>query len=401
MLQVIVIRDLESFDALHAEWPQLLSRSRSNSITLTWPWLRTWWEIYQDTRSLRVITVRDDGRLIGAAPLLARDVPSSHYRVLPFRRFELLASGEAPADQICSDYIDWIAESGREAEVVGAVVGCLCTELSREWEELCLPDVSAESPNLGCIASEAGRRGLSVETLKREPCSVCRLPASWAEFLDGLGSGLRYKIRRGLREFERQGGSYQVVSSAGELPEAVRILVALHQQRWTAKGRAGAFRSERRRRFHETLMPLALEQGWLRLGILRVKDEPIGAIYNFRYAGKIAFYQSGITVPQNNHLRPGLIMHGLEIQSAIEAGCTEYDFLKRGHSDYKDAWTSETRDLLFVRIAKPGVKETTLRTLRATHNGLRSLKHRIVEQASVYGRSARPSSDAQADGHQS
>ena len=389
MLHVSVISDVSSFDALEREWPLLLSRSRSNSITLTWPWLRTWWDVYHDTRSLRVITVREKERLIGAAPLLAKSTPCSHYHVLPFRRIELMASGEAPADRVCSDYLDWIAESGREEDVVSAIVDCLCTQLSPEWDELCLPDVSADSPNLVHLAHVAARRRLRFETLMREPCAICRLPGSWSEFLDGLSPGLRYKIRRGQREFERLGGSYNVVTTVGQLPEATRILMHLHQQRWTAKGRPGAFRSERRRRFHEALMPLALQQGWLRLGILRVQDEPIGAIYNFRYAGKVAFYQSGIVVPRNNHLRPGLLMHSMEIQSAIDAGCTEYDFLKRGHSDYKDAWTTQTRDLLFVRIAKPSVKEATLKTLRVTHAGLRSLKHRIVEHASAYGRTTR------------
>jgi len=390
MVRVSVISDLASFDALEREWPTLLSSSRSNSITLSWPWLRTWWDVYRETRSLRVIAVRDGGRLIGAAPLLARSVRHAHYHVLPYRKIELLASGEDPGDQICSDYIDWIAEIGRERDVVKAIVDCLCTDLSHEWDELCLPDVSAESPNLEHLAHEADRRHLRFETLKREPCAVCRLPRSWADFLAGLSQGLRYKIRRGQRELEQQKGSYTVVTKAAELPEAMRILIDLHQRRWTDKGRPGAFRSDRRRRFHEALMPLALQQGWLRLGVLRLGDEPIGAIYNFRYAGKIAFYQSGIVVPKLTHLRPGLLMHSLEIQSAIEAGCVEYDFLKRGHSEYKDAWTTHARDLLFVRIAKPGVKESTLKTLRVAHAGLRSLKHRIVEHAAArgYGRTA-------------
>jgi CelD/BcsL family acetyltransferase involved in cellulose biosynthesis len=387
MLDVAVIADLPTFEALEAEWTALLSSSRSNSVTITWPWLHTWWRVYQAERQLRIVTVRDGGRLIGAAPLLARRGRCSQYRVLSFRRIELLASGEARADQICSDYLDWAAESGREQEVVAAIVECLCGELSGDWDEMWLPDVSAESPNLAYLASEAARRGLHFEILKREPCAVCSLPDTWNAFLDGLGSGLRYKIRRGLKEFDRLGGSYTVVASADELPEASDTLMQLHQQRWTAKGRPGAFHSERRRRFHQLLMPLALERGWLRLGVLRINGEPLGAIYNFRYAGKIAFYQSGIVTTENNHLRPGLLMHALEIRSAIEAGCHEYDFLKRGHSDYKDAWTTAARDLLLVRVARPGLREAALRTFRTAHDGLRSLKHRFVDPAPAYGAS--------------
>jgi CelD/BcsL family acetyltransferase involved in cellulose biosynthesis len=375
-----IVSDPRAFDALEPEWTALLARSRSNSITLTWEWLRTWWTVFHDERQLRIVLVRSDDRLIGAAPLLSRDRSHRYYGVLPFRRIELMASGEAPADQICSDYIDWIAEDGREREVVAAILALLDGELAGEWDELQLPDISAESPIVAALEREAERRCLGMQVLQREPCSVCPLPADWNRFLSGLSSSLRYKIRRGFRELEQQGGRYEVVSSADQLEDTSRILIALHQDRWTKKGRPGAFRSDKRRAFHEQLMRLALERGWLRLGVLRVKDEPIGAIYNFAYAGRISFYQSGIAATGNTNLRPGVLMHAFEIKHAIEAGCQEYDFLKRGRSDYKDMWTTHTRDLLCVRIAKPGLRNTALRALWGAEAALRGIKN-LLETA--------------------
>jgi CelD/BcsL family acetyltransferase involved in cellulose biosynthesis len=372
-----VLSDPRAFDALEPEWAQLLARSRSNSITLTWEWLSTWWSVFHDERQLRIVTVRADGRLIGAAPLLSRTKAHRYYGALPFRRVELMASGETPADQICSDYLDWIAEDGRDREVVSAVLSCLDGELAGEWDELQLPDISAESPVVAALEHEARRRRLGVEVLKREPCSVCPLPPDWNRFLAGLSSGLRYKIRRGFRELDQHGGRYDVVSSEGELEAASQVLIDLHQDRWTKKGRAGAFRSDRRRTFHQMLMPLALRRGWLRLGVLRAKGEPIGAIYNFQYAGRIFFYQSGITPTGNTNLRPGVLMHAFEIQHAIEAGCHEYDFLKRGRSDYKDMWTTHTRDLLCMRVARPGLRDTALHALWRAEAGIRGLKNRL------------------------
>jgi CelD/BcsL family acetyltransferase involved in cellulose biosynthesis len=372
-----VVESPAAFEGMRAEWDALLARSQSESITLTWAWLATWWKVYGEGRALRIVAVREGDRLIGAAPLLARTTPQSQYKVLPFHRIELLASGEAPGEQVCSDYIGWIAETGRESEVVEAIVSCLYGDLGDEWDELRLPDVSAESPLLEPLRRSITERGLRFEVLKREPCAIITLPRTWKEFLDSASQSLRYKIRRGRKEVDQAGGAYRVVRTPEELGGAIDTLIRLHQQRWNEKGKPGAFASERRRRFHELLMPLALAEGWLRLGVLEAGGEPIGAIYNFEYGRRIFFYQSGIALPANQHLRPGLLMHSYEVEHAIDAGCLEYDFLKRGHGEYKDTWANRTRDLLAIRIARPGVKESALDGFRRVHDTLRTIKQRM------------------------
>lgn len=377
MLQLSVVEDPGAFADLQAAWNRLLASSAANSVTLTWEWLSTWWSVFGDARRLRILLVWDRGRLVGGAPMLTRTRPEPRYKVLPFRRMELVASGEARADQICSDYIGWIAERGREAEVAEIVLEGLYSEYAHEWDELRLPDLPADSPVLGPLADGARRRGLGFEIVRRESCALIRLPASWDAFLENVSSGLRYKIRRGRRELEKVCGRYRVVEDASEIEEAVATLVTLHQQRWTDKGRPGAFRSDRRRQFHERLIPLAFARGWLRLGVLDAGGGPIGAIYNFMYGGRVFFYQSGIVPVDNTHLRPGVLMHAAEVEHAIGAGCTEYDFLKRGHSEYKDAWANQSRDIVSIRVARRGPKETALTGFRFVHETLRGLKRRV------------------------
>jgi hypothetical protein len=70
--RVELVRDLPGFQKLQPEWNELLDRSPNNSITLTWEWLSTWWQVYGAGRELRIVAVYDDARLIGAASMLAR-----------------------------------------------------------------------------------------------------------------------------------------------------------------------------------------------------------------------------------------------------------------------------------------------------------------------------------------
>ena len=100
-----VIRDGESFGALRAEWTDVLQHSAANNPFLSWEWLHAWWTHLRGSRTLEIVTVRDeDDRLIGIAPLCA-----SRGRLPWLRRLEFLGTGWAG-----SDYLDLIVRDGYE-----------------------------------------------------------------------------------------------------------------------------------------------------------------------------------------------------------------------------------------------------------------------------------------------
>lgn len=373
-----VIEDPARFTAIREAWDALLKGSSSNSLTVTWEWLSTWWQVYGAGRSLRLIAVWYGETLIGAAPLLARDKSVLHFGVLPFKRWELLASGESAGDEICSDYLDWIAAGGREAEVVALILDHLVKNLGAEWQEILLPDISSNSTSLQQLQIACGNHGLMFEILKREQSPYIRLSETWDEYLASVSSSFRYKLRRGRRDFEQQGGRYRVAESVKDIEELFPILVDLHQARWIARGLPGAFASALRREFHSQLLPLALQRGWLRLGVLSLPTGPIGAIYSFRYCRHVYFYQSGIAPQESSHLRPGALLHGYEIEAAIATGCTEYDFLKQGGPDYKDDWANAAHELVCARISRTGPRHHALRIARLTHATLRPVKRLLA-----------------------
>ena len=376
-MKTTILTTAAEWDAHAGSWQALVDACANPSVTLTWPWLRTWWDVFgNESRHLRIVLVHDGARLVGAAPLLLRAAARRHYKVLSLRRIELLASGEERGAPICSDYIGWPALAGYEAAVAAAVYQVLLTDLRDEWDEVVLPDMAADAAMTHALRAP-GAGGLIVAEERREPAAVLDLAPSWDAMLEKLGSGLRYKIRRGRRDFEAQGGSYRAVSGQDDWQEAFDTLVTLHQARWQAKGQPGAFKHPKRLAFHRLVIPRLLDAGWLRLGVLTMPDGPLGAIYNTRYRGQVFFYQSGIRLTEQTHLRPGVLLHAYEIEDAIAAGATEYDFLKRGHSEYKDAWASRSRDLVRLRVARRDIKNWSYEALRSGVAQARRLKHRI------------------------
>ena len=69
-LEVEVINDLERFNAIAAEWDELVDRSGIERLFVSHAWLRTWWEAFGGDRELYVLTVRSRRALIGAAPMM-------------------------------------------------------------------------------------------------------------------------------------------------------------------------------------------------------------------------------------------------------------------------------------------------------------------------------------------
>jgi hypothetical protein len=199
----------EEFEALAQEWNELLRRSASNTLTLTHEWLSTWWEVFGEGRELYILLVRDGKQLIGIAPMLKRTV--QHYGVLPFRRIEFLASGEDEADEICSDYLDFILKKGREEEALKTIFTYIHEEDS-DWDEVLLTDMSGESPNQPLLKSFCENSGTRLQTMRDELCVYLKLPVTWDELLKNLKKPFRWKINRDRRAFAAYGGKLKVVN---------------------------------------------------------------------------------------------------------------------------------------------------------------------------------------------
>lgn len=356
MLSSVVITDPARLRALRSSWSELLERSSVSDASLDPAWMLSWWDVFggDEARELRSLALYDGPRLVGLAPLLARR--HTYGRAVPFRRLELLASGERQSEETCSDYLGIVAERGREADVVASFVDALTGDGLGPWDELILSSMDGNGPLPELLERELRARGAVVtrETWSSSP--YITLPRTWDEYLGALKPTKRAQLRKSLRAFESwAGGEPEIVRvrSQRELPEGKRILMALHRERW---GGDGVFGSPRFCAFHDRLMEELLPMGALDLGWMNVRGEPVAAFYNFRWNGKVSFYQSGRKLDLPDAIRVGVTMHGYLIRSAIEEGLREYDFLA-GASQYKMALALATRPLVRLRAARPSLRE--------------------------------------------
>jgi CelD/BcsL family acetyltransferase involved in cellulose biosynthesis len=354
-LHAQVVDDRAEFQAMEAEWHELLAESATNSLSLTHAWLSTWWETFQAGRQLALTCLRDDsGRLIAVAPLLSRKV---RYRgLLSCRRLEFLASGENEADEIDSDYLDLIIRRGFEAAATARFIAAWIAQPRRAWEEIVLPFIPEQSPHLALLETAARQAGLVYEVLDRKPGVVIPLPATWEEYLAGRSSNARRNIQRERRKLENIGPlRFHLVKTPEEFDRMWPRFVELHQQRWEHEGKAGCFASELFTRFHRQLTAKLLPLNKVRLAVLFVGEQPVAMRFAFVHERRVYCYQSGRD-PRFDHIAVGNVLMGFCLERAIQDGKCYYDFLK-GVTPNKARWSKTLQYQISVRIARPGAKE--------------------------------------------
>ena len=343
-MQILPIENDDEFDSLHEEWNGLLERSASNGVFLTWEWLRTWWKHLAERRKLSILALRNEGQLVGLAPLAIR--PAAFQRLFPFRCSEFLGCGTAG-----SDYLDLIIREGSEAEALEA----LAPYFSRANRMLEFGQLKSGAQATR-LARSLERHGWRSTTTTVGTCPKIDLHGhTWNSYLAGLSSDHRYNVRRKTNALAKNFEvTFERVENEAQRGPALRALIDLHKKRWLEHGDSDAFHTAGHEAFHEEFTRLALERGWLRMDVLRLNGQPAAAIYALRYGASVSFYQSGFD-PQYGKYSVGLVAMAMSIHSAIEEGAEEYDFL-HGTEAYKFHWAAGSRDLERIQLYPPGFR---------------------------------------------
>lgn len=372
----VVVTDLAEAERVRPEWNALLERAFRNELTLSPDWLLTWWRVYGgwQGRRLRLGLFHEDGRLIGLAPLLLR----WHWYGggLPFRRLELLASGEPAEHGIYSNHLSILVERGAEAEVAGRLVRAIEEGAFGGWDEVVLPMMPGDTPMPGLLINAFHSAGIDAEMTEMACAPYASLPATWDAYLRELGKNRRRLITRSLKALENWAGGDLRLERATDLVSLQKgkaILIDLHRARWAEEGQPGVFRSPFYLRFHDTLMQRMLEKGTLELLWLRAGEQPVAALYGLTWGGKVYAYQTGRRPDLPGQLRQGLVLIALAIRRAIEEGQREFDLLA-DDMFYKRQLARSARPLVRIRATRPSLVEGVRHGAQACRHLLRRLR---------------------------
>ena len=307
-----LLRERSELERIALEWQELFNQSPGATAFQNPEWVLTWIETFSP-RELLIIELRDAGKLVGLAPLLI--YPRAEESVLAF------AGGGV------SDYLDIIAEPGREECVIKAILRAIGAE--PRWTTLDLTDLPGNSALLNFPAFREYTR-------EHDHCPVLDLPTKKEDLLQCFSKRQRANLRNSRSRLQRTGGSRVEVATAETLPEFLDDLFRLHTARWSSAGESGVLSDAQVRQFHKACAPQLFARGILHLYRLRVGHDTAAVIYALVRGQTLYCYLQGLD-PAFASTSPGTQLMFAALENAVDLGVCRFDFL-RGQEAYKQHW---------------------------------------------------------------
>jgi CelD/BcsL family acetyltransferase involved in cellulose biosynthesis len=326
-------------DDLEAEWNDLLAETVTHVPFLRYEYLRIWWETrgggeWPDAQ-LALITARQDGRLIGGAPLFYTPDHQGRPSLLLVGSIEI------------SDYLDLLVRPADLQPFLNNLLPCLDSLPLPEWKALDLYNLLETSPTLPALeaAAQLHKRSYQVERLQHSP--YIPLPGDWETYLSGIDKKQRHEIRRKMRRAEESGVPlrWYILQDAQKVNEEIDALLDLMAQ---DDDKAAFLTPAMREQMHKTIS-CAFEVGCMNLAFLEINGEKAAAYLSFDYLNRLWVYNSGLN-RKFNEFSPGWVLLGYLLRWANEQKYEELDFM-RGDEEYKYRFGAKDRFIVRATVS--------------------------------------------------
>jgi CelD/BcsL family acetyltransferase involved in cellulose biosynthesis len=312
-------RGPEALESLAGEWRCLETRCRHATAFQSQDWLIPWWSCFAHGE-LRVVTVRHDGRLRAALPLLVEAMPAGN-------RVTLLGTGN-------SDHLDLLVDDRCRDVATAMAIDRVAQSLApSDWCDF--EQLPATSPLLTTPAPFSWE-------WTGEQCDVCpTLAISNCGGSDPVPARRSADARYALRRLSRLGAVEVDIVRRDALDEALAALFVLHRARWTSRHLPGVLADSAVMRFLRCIAEAFLARGLLRVYTLRLSGRIVAVHFGFQWCSRRCYYIGGFD-PELGGLSIGSVLLEHAIRDAITEGATEFDFL-RGAEPYKYRWGATDR----------------------------------------------------------
>jgi len=344
-LVVEEINDVGGFQSLGEIWNTLLPQSPDNHIFLTWEWLFIWWKYHGAGKKLRIVLVKDNGRVIAIVPLMQSKVRKGIFR------FDLLENFGA---QNCDTSGVILAEKSQEC------VDSLLTYFAKVVRDSGVIIRMWHIPENSSFISILRHRQPSFSRsfrLTERPVSSCPyidLSATGEEHSRIYHASSHKTLQKHLRRLEKEHiVAFRKYSGDTDLRVEMEALFKLHKKRWRQKGITSKFVRTVEQDFYYDVSKYFWQNGWLNLSFIDVDGEPVSAVWGFNYAETYYDMTSSFDTDYAAY-SIGIIHVMRRIEDCIRNGLTKFDFLK-GDEPFKFRWAHHTVNNVQITMTKGGL----------------------------------------------
>lgn len=336
MLTISKINSFEELLKLENEWNTMLEKSHTNTIFLTFEWITNWWKCFGDDKKLFVLLVKEEGTIIGIAPLM----------ITTIKRFGITTNKVEFIGMPLSDYSDLIV-SEKSAEVLEKIYNYLL-ENKKEWSFVKLDRIPEKSSTLDLSKEILKSKKLSKFLLSDKYLSFV-FDDTWETYKNEINSK---KMKERIRYFTNRGELLlsRCDNNSVEAKELLNIFFEQHKERWNKTNIPSMFNEESYKKFFEHLVTSLLKKGQIDLFYLSFNKKPIAFDIDFFYDNRCLAYTSSYDI---NYAKqsPGKILTNYLLEYCASNNLKEYNFL-RGGEKYKLKYVNKTTKNIGISIHK-------------------------------------------------
>jgi CelD/BcsL family acetyltransferase involved in cellulose biosynthesis len=330
---VSVRRNDDAFTALEQEWNDLYDRCSTATPFQSYAWLESWWRAYGRPGRLRLVLVRREGLLVGAAPLMLQ------------RRGPFAVLTSLGGDQ--SDFHDILLDDAGRLDA--------CRELAKGLSSM---------PGRHALDIREARRGAAAERLfgcwpgsrwRTRAAAGFEIQArSVDEFLGTLPRLSAKKMRSKLRKIEASGIDAREVRAA-EVADAVPTLLRLHEEQWRGRNINREHLSPRYRRHLVRAVTRMVERDQAALVQYRMGGEVVVSDLNLIGHEFVGSYLAGFQPRMREHVDVAVMMATRALGLAERSGRPVVSLL-RGDESYKERYHPVPFRSQRLLLAPPGMR---------------------------------------------
>jgi CelD/BcsL family acetyltransferase involved in cellulose biosynthesis len=325
MLQVEEIRSLQEFEKVREEWRQLQIATGEPSILLSHPWFEVCATSLPADQQLLVLLLRNDGRLVGAAPLVKQ---RNHVRRMPVRQIRFLENPLTP-------FVDFLF-----VEPLAAFHAILAhfRKTHTDWDVLSLHKLREDSAHFALYRSVLQKEKWTFRESVVGRTPFLRIEQSWEDFYKSKSQKFRKTRRSVTNRVEALGPiSIEQVTRQEDAALGLEQMLKVSEKSWTRREGADLLTAEFEKEFFQRLTKVASQAGWLRLWLLKKGNEALAAEYHIEDHGTAyglrAHYDADFASSS-----PGAYLDTRIVQQLFQNGHSVYD-MGPGMVGYKLAWT--------------------------------------------------------------
>ncbi|MBE9523768.1 MAG: GNAT family N-acetyltransferase [Chloroflexi bacterium] len=331
-LQVTCIGEFSEFMNLAGEWNSLADKTIGKSVFLRHEWFDAAWQWRQQSSELSILTVRQNGSIIGICPLVKTSVVRNKLSV---RALQFLT---VPDTQFC----DIIASPEEKPIVLNALAKWL-RHAYHDWDTLELSNLRQSSRMCEVMPLMLKKNGISATSSWIEQNPYVDLQSTWADFYKGCSRRLK-KGNNLIRNRLQRAGRIRLeqVQDKEDIRVALDISIALSSRSWKQKTNT-TFNNAGPHAFIERLTTFATHQNWISVWIFYLDDKPLAAEYQLVYDGDVYALRADFDETAGE-LSPGSYLNWQVLEHLFDRSLKHY-YMGPGKNPYKKRWTKVAEPL--------------------------------------------------------